>query len=298
MTERQIIQLLWDLGHFRNPAHPETQNVAPGNLDGLRFGDAVVKAAARSYQEFMAVALEPLSALHHGRMPVYDGEIGPATRELFTIERCGCPDFAAAVDAATGSGSWPTGCQQQYAAHHAITVNVKPAGIPVFLRPVWETVWANVESAYAEIGLQLIRADGNVAANIQISFEPLSGSTIGLAIVGQGQRCGTSIWAKFDPGYQPSNIVREWTSLVKHELGHNMGLSHSQGGVMNPSIVPGLPVSWIGDPSASILTRWFGGQPVPIDPHGPEMWVRQCLLSDRGRELCLPLFPPRPVVAA
>ena len=295
MTEHQIIQLLWDLGHFRNPAHAETWNVAPGEVDRLRFDDAVVKAAARSYQEFMAVSLEPLAAMHHGRLPVYDGEVGPATRELFTIERCGCPDFAGAVDAATGSGSWPAGCRPQHPQHHAITVNVKPSGMPAFLQPVFATVWNNVAAAYAEIGLKLIRADGDRAANIQVSFEPLAGSTIGLAIVGQGQRCSTSIWAKFEPGYRPSNVVREWTSLVKHELGHNMGLSHSQGGVMNPSIVPGLPISWIGDPSAPILTRWFGGEPVPVDPQGPEMWVKQCLTSDRGRELCVPLFPPRVV---
>lgn len=295
MTERQIIQLLWDLGHFRNPAHPETWNVTAAALDRLRLGDAVVKAAARSYQEFLAVALEPLSAQHHGRMPVYDGEIGPATRELLAIERCGCPDFGEGVAAATGSGSWPAGCDPRFAAYHAITVNVKPQGMPGFLQSVFATVWSNVTAAYAEIGLKLIRADGDTAANIQISFEALAGSTIGLAIVGRGQRCGTSIWAKFDPGYQPANVVREWTSLVKHELGHNMGLSHSQGGVMNPSIVPGLPVSWLGDPSVPILTRWFGGQPVPTEPNGPEMWIKQCLLSDRGRELCLPLHPPRPV---
>ena len=121
----------------------------------------------------------------------------------------------------------------------------------------------------------------------------LAGSTIGLAIVGRGQSCRTSIWAKFDPGYQPANVVREWTSLVKHELGHNMGLSHSQGGVMNPSIIAGLPVSWRGDPSEPILSRWFGGKPVPTDPQGPEMWIKQCLHSDRGRELCVPLIPPR-----
>lgn len=298
MTDRQIIELLWDLGHFRNPAYSETWSTQADDLNRLQIGDAAVKSAARSYQEFMAAAMEPLAARHHGRLPVYDGEVGPATRELFTIERCGCPDFAAAVDAATGSGSWPAGCDPQYPSHHSVTVNVDPRGMPSFLQPVFASVWTNVDAAYAEVGLKLIRRDGDATANIQMSFEPLSGSTIGLAIVGRRQRCRTSIWAKFEPGYRPSNVVREWTSLVKHELGHNMGLTHSQGGVMNPSILPGLPVSWIGDPSAPILNRWFGGQPVPGDPSAPEMWVRQCLISDRGRELCLPLNPPQPVGVA
>lgn len=296
MTFRDIIQLLWDTGHFRNPGCPETWGVEARDLDTLRLGDGVVVAAARSYQQFLSQSLEPLAARHHGRMPVCDGEIGPATAELMAQPRCGCPDFAAAdsgAEAATGSGSWPPGCKPELAEHHAITVSVSERGMPAFLKPVFATVWANTDAAYAEIGLTLIRDDGNRAANIQVSFEPLSGSTIGLAIVGRGQTCRTSIWAKFDPGYQPANVVREWTSLVKHELGHNMGLSHSQGGVMNPSIVPGLPVSWRGDPSEPILARWFGGQPVPTDPQGPEMWVKQCLHSDRGRELCVPLVPPR-----
>jgi hypothetical protein len=293
MTEREIIQRLWDTGHFRNPAVPETWNVHASDLQRLRLGDPVVRAAARSYQQFLSQVLEPLAARHHGRMPVFDGEIGPATQELLQVERCGCPDFAEATDTATGSGSWPAGCQERFRENHAITVSVDLRGMPAFLSPVFATVWANVDVAYAEIGLKLIREDGDRSANIQVSFEPLAGSTIGLAIVGRGQSCGTSIWAKFDPGYQPANVVREWTSLVKHELGHNMGLSHSQGGVMNPSIIAGLPVSWRGDPSEPILNRWFGGQPVPTDPQGPEMWIKQCLHSDRGRELCVPLIPPR-----
>ncbi len=293
MTNRDIIRLLWDTGHFRNPAVPETWNVQAEDLKSLRLGDAVVKAAAQSYQRFLAGALEPLAAKHHGRMPLMDGEVGPATAELFQLERCGCPDYAAAVEEATGSGSWPAGCSPKFSHYHAISVSVSEQGMPAFLQPVFATVWANTDAAYAEIGLKLIREDGNRGANIQIGFERLSGSTIGLAIVGRGQTCRTSIWAKFNPGYQPANVVREWTSLVKHELGHNMGLSHSQGGVMNPSIVTGLPVSWRGDPSEPILARWFGGKPVPSDPQAPEMWIKQCLHSNRGRELCVPLIPPR-----
>jgi hypothetical protein len=52
-------------------------------------------------------------------------------------------------------------------------------------------------------------------------------------------------------------------TLIKHELGHNSGLGHSRGGVMNPSIINGLPVSWKNDPSESQLRKWYGGEPVP-----------------------------------
>ena len=287
MPVSTIITKLHHYGHLRVPIQ---------DLDKLTLSHPLVIDAARSYQQMMAYEFQPLVAQMHGRMPVYDGHIGPATMALFDIARCDVPDFA--FDEATGAGSWPSGCNPNWALNHVITVAFtnKP---PVFLAPVFETVWQNVVAAYAEIGIYLIREDGNANANITASFVTPDGGWIGLAIVGRGQRCNTSIWARFDVGYgrnfPQDRLINLWTSLIKHELGHNMGLSHSQGGVMNPSILYGLPVSWIGDPSHPLLVRWFGGVPVPIDPQGPEMWVTQCLKSDRGREICLPLHPPKPV---
>lgn len=45
-----------------------------------------------------------------------------------------------------------------------------------------------------------------------------------------------------------------------------MGMSHSRGGIMNPSITSGVftKSAWRGDPSESILKRWFGGVPVDL----------------------------------
>lgn len=289
MTPVEIIALLHKYGHLRVPAT---------DLPKLNLSHPLVVEAARSYQQFNAFAYQPLAVKHHGRLPVYDGLIGPATLELFTQARCEVPDFA--FDEATGSGSWQSGCNPKWPNNHVITINWGLTPVPEFLKPHFETVWRNVVSAYAEIGILLIREDGNTRANIQASFVQPDGGWIGLAIVGRGQTCATSIWCRYDRNYRPANVIREWTTLIKHELGHNMGLSHSQGGVMNPSIVPGLPITWIGDPSHQLLTRWFGGQPVPQDPtpDAPEMWVTQCLKSDRGREICLPLHPPRPVSAS
>lgn len=286
MTSEAIIKLLHQYGHLR---------VSEADLPKLHLAHRLVIDAARSYQQFMAADFQPLVAKHHGRHPTYDGDVGPATQELFEIQRCAVPDFA--FDEATGSGSWPAGCNQKWPQNHTVTINWGNTPVPGFLQPVFDQVWKNTVSAYAEIGLLLLREDGNKDANIQASFVQPDGGWIGLAIVGRGQRCNTEMWCRYDKNYRPNNLLSEWTSLVKHELGHNMGLSHSQGGVMNPSIVRGLPISWKGDPSEPILNRWFGGDPVPVDPGGPEHWVKQCLVSDRGREVCLPLHPPRPVSA-
>jgi hypothetical protein len=78
-----------------------------------------------------------------------------------------------------------------------------------------------------------------------------------------------------------------------HELGHNAGLDHSRGGVMNPSIVSGLAPSWAGDPSEPILNRYYGGEPIEQPPvPGPEYWTHQGFKSNLGRTLWIPLSIP------
>ena len=77
-----------------------------------------------------------------------------------------------------------------------------------------------------------------------------------------------------------------------HELGHNAGLQHTRGGVMSPSIVHGLPSSWKGDPSRSVLARYYGGEPIPGGPDVAEYFVEQGMRSNRGREVWTRLTPP------
>ena len=66
-----------------------------------------------------------------------------------------------------------------------------------------------------------------------------------------------------DTSYQPD--VDLASSLWIHEgLGHGVGLSHTRGGVMNPSIIRS-PLSWRGDPSERAMTRLYGGVPYKPD---------------------------------
>jgi hypothetical protein len=101
-------------------------------------------------------------------------------------------------------------------------------------------------------------------------------STIGLAIVpGAPQACGDRVWARFAERYQPSDIVNQWARLVAHELGHNMRLQHTTGGIMNPSILSGpfTTNAWRNDPSYGILARYFGGVPILDQPDEPNLPV-------------------------
>lgn len=271
MQAAEIIRKLWDLGHFINPAHPT--GVTEDDLPNLKLTDASVKIAIQSFQEFMSADFDRLSNQHHGRIGIADGEVGPATTDLFAVERCGYPDYT--IEAANGAGSWPANCRADHPNTHTFSVQVNKSGMPSYLRETFEPAFELVRQAYANMGILFIREDDNDRANTLVTWQRGSG-WIGLAIVPNSPRCGDRIWAKFDNRYQPSQLLDQWARLLAHEFGHNMGMSHSRGGVMNPSITSGkfTPTAWRGDPSESILRRYFGGVPVdigggPVDPPPP-----------------------------
>jgi hypothetical protein len=260
-----IIEKLWAYGHFNNPGCPT--GVCAGDRAKLTLDDAAVRTAVASYQSFMGADFDRLSARYHGRPGVADGLVGPATMDLLDLPRCGCPDFLAA---AVGSGSWPAGCHPDWPNNHAFTVNVNKSGMPAYLADVVEDAWGLCRASYADIGIVFIREDGNTRANTTVTWTRGAG-WIGLAIVPSGPRCGDTIWAKFDNQYRPSALLDQWARLLAHEFGHNMGMGHSRGGIMNPSIVTGpyTRTAWRGDPSEALLTRYFGGVPVDVSPDPP-----------------------------
>ena len=270
-TTIPIIQKLWDYGHFRNPAMPT--GVDESDLPGLQLHDAEVKIALRSFQEFMGADFDRLAAEEHGRIGIADGEFGPATARLFDVERCGHPDYEMATEEA-GSGSWPNNCRSDYPGVHTFSLQFDKRGMPSYLENVIEPAFALVRQAYANMGILFLREDGNNKANTLVTWQRGAG-WIGLAIVPRSPRCGERIWAKFDNNYRPSQLLDQWARLLAHEFGHNMGMSHSRGGIMNPSITSGpfTPTAWRGDPSEPILKRYFGGIPVniggPTEPDPP-----------------------------
>jgi hypothetical protein len=269
MDSKLIIRKLWDLGHFHNPAHKT--GVTESNLNTLRLTDSVVITAIQSYQEFMAIDFDRLSMKEHSRIGIADGHVGPATNQLFEVERCGMPDYQEG-DMAVGSGSWPANCRMDvWPNTHTFSVQVDKSNMPSFLGAkndpdsVFEQCWIRVRQAYADIGILFIREDTNPRANTLVTWQRGSG-WIGLAIVPSRPQCSSRIWAKFDISYKPNDLFNQWCRLLAHEWCHNMGLSHTRGGIMNPSIVSGpfTATAWRGDPSEPALVKFFGGVPVKL----------------------------------
>lgn len=297
-TAAQIISILENTGHLRFPfGVPETVPAVGAPDYPTSLQDPLVVHAVQSYQSFMSPALEPLVAKHHPERASasvsVDGVVGPATDELFSLPRCEYPDHGLVQMAAIGSGSWKS-CHG-IGQFHAASVKIDRTNLPGFLAPLWDEVLRRVTSAYDEMGLRFW-FDGRSPVQTELSFVKNSDGWIGLAIVpGNALSCNSNpIWLRFLATYRGGNsdeaIITQWTSLVKHELGHNCGLGHSSGGVMNPSIINGLPTSWKGDPSEPLLKSRFGGVPVsgvptpPLPPPTGEGYIPDLIIEFKGKK--------------
>ncbi len=282
MTDPKIIQLLFDTGHVNHPFGKRlAQNgtwCRKADLPRLTLSSDQVTRAVESWQDFMAPTIEPLAMAHHGRIAMADGELGPAGREVMAMDRCGYPDYTGDAHAmpSVGSGNWKR-CYD-IGEFHCAKVKVHKKNMPSFLGPVFEEAWDRVVAAYEQIGLRFLRTDDR--ANIEFSFFTERKNYIGLAIVGQGQSCSGNIWCRYSSRYHPSNVLGNWTSLMMHELGHNVGLGHVRSGIMAPVLSSGLAPTWKGDSSLSSLKRRYGGEPVPSDDDEKQIiWDEQGLRS-------------------
>lgn len=275
---RTEAEFLWRYGHFRNPAEEfeASWNVTQDDLGRLSLYDEEFKLAVRSFQQ-LDVNCDVECLRHHHRSLNPDGLIGSATRDVMLYPRCGTPDHGDSTQRRAGrlvgAGNWAR-CHD-VGNFHSASVEITNAH-PTHVAENWEQIRENVIRAYADVGL-LFHFDGREPVNIQFSYVGQSDGWIGLAIVSNDSTCRSrAIWcrylSRYTGGATNTDIITQWTSLIKHELGHNCGMGHTRGGVMNPSVIRGLPVLFgRSDPARQLLINRFGGEPVPRDdPPDPD----------------------------
>jgi hypothetical protein len=295
IDEKLALKTAWQTGHFWNPAYPDVLNVSESDVDKLTTADRVAQYAVASLQQSDANLL-PLSVKHHGRAPLYDGQLGPATMELIggwttagaDLQRCPLPDFAPPPNAsfhyedqglqravetmqanATGSGSWPACDPDKQGLPHSFRVRIDPARMPNVWKAKQAEIFAAVVACYAEMGAA-VRYIFGASGDCEIAkrFESLAGSVIGWNEFPSPNTCNQTISGRLDTGYDPSDW-RMQANLETHETGHGVGLQHTRGHIMNPSILLVWPLSWKGGPSESTMRRYFGGEPVGVPEPPP-----------------------------
>lgn len=264
-----VIARLHSLGHHHNP---QIKHLFTGKdaewWDRLKLTDYEGQALVHSYQLFLREEYEEIALKQNHQAAMHDGEVGPVFQELLNVPRCGVPDFTDTNSAemrAIGSGGWKHGCLGNNDRHEvAFSVDDR--------RSMVKSWWAEIEeivvAAYAEIGIAMIRIDDPNDAQINVMWEPLGGSTIGLAMLPGRGHCHKRHFCKLHPDFKPSLIMV--AKLWAHEIGHNMNSGHIQNDViMHPSMRPGpWNGSFRGTAFGNRLSEYYGGE--PVDPPPPD----------------------------
>lgn len=288
-----------------DPKFPNFRNLDLARVKKMDGTEPDAKDLIRSYQNsddnYSALVLA-----FHKRVPDFDGEIGPATEALAEIRMnpelaCPMPDFPlppgatfdtgdpelnAAFESqqraeAMGSGSWPS-CDPTRTGVNSFRVNLAMANCPSTVKAYLDKALEAVVKAYAEIGcaLRYVKDGDPKECEISKKFQSLAGSVIGWNEFPNPGTCNQVINGRLDTGYAPSDY-RYWANLECHETGHGVGLQHTRGHIMNPSILLVWPLRWFGGPSESTMRRYFGGEPVPVTgeplpppPTGDKHWFK------------------------
>jgi hypothetical protein len=291
MDTREILVEAHKRGRGWDPKYPNLQNLDPTAVRKMDGDESDAKLLLKSLQE-SDVNFDVLVRKHYGpdREPKFDGDIGPATRELIELPRCPLPDFPpppgarfyyedpdlqAAVEsmqaAAAFTGSYWRGCDPQRPDIHSCVIGIDIRQAPSNFLAHQEEILEARRACAAEIGVAVrfvINPQSMEGLQQYQVYKNIPGGVIGMNYFPSSNSCGKIPNGSMDSGYNPSDWKLH-ANLGTHESeGHGFGFNHPRGGIMNPSIVLVWPLSWKNDPSWNVAERYYGGKPIPGGP-GP-----------------------------
>jgi hypothetical protein len=253
---QRFLENLYQWGHFRNPAFPETQNVTGEDLAALDMADTVVKDAVKSYQEWFAGELDTQSRSIHGRPLIVDGDVGPATELVASQPRCGAPDY---LGEGASEANWPQQCRLEITVSYELgALNMDAQSI----RLEWERALGAWEKV---IGVKFAIQDTfSQSTRIWARAKALPGSTLAWSFLAQND-CSARLEQAYDTttSWRP----RFLQATIGHEVGHALGAGHSrnQRALMWPSITD------IVEPQqADVAAMRALGYGEPVPPQQPQ----------------------------